>query len=42
MCKDLHGYRISEDALGKRAKAEAAGYRFINFEYNTPWSCSNF
>lgn len=33
MCKDLHGYRISQDTLDKKTKAEEAGYRFINFEY---------
>lgn len=33
MCKDLHGYRISEGTLAKLSKAEEAGFSFINFEY---------
>lgn len=33
MCKDLHGYKISEATLEKKAKAEKAGFSFQNFEY---------
>lgn len=33
MCKDLHGYQISEDTKEKLAKAHEAGFRFINFDY---------
>lgn len=33
MCKDLHGYSISEDIREKLAKAQEAGFTFINFEY---------
>lgn len=33
MCKDLHGYELGEKALEKKAKAEAEGFRFINFDY---------
>ncbi len=33
MCKDLHGYKISEASLSKLAKAQEAGFSFINFEY---------
>ncbi len=33
MCKDLHGYAISEGAFAKRKSAEEAGFSFINFEY---------
>jgi ribosomal protein S18 acetylase RimI-like enzyme len=33
MKKDLHGYRLSEEALAKKSEAEKKGYRFINFEY---------
>lgn len=33
MCKDLHGYRISEETLDKLSKAEQAGFTFVNFEY---------
>lgn len=34
MCKDLHGYRLSPEAEEKKKKAEAKGYRFINFKYD--------
>lgn len=34
MCKDLHGYKISEDTLDKLSKAQEAGFSFVNFEYN--------
>ncbi|MBM7687009.1 GNAT family N-acetyltransferase [Defluviitalea raffinosedens] len=33
MCKDLHGYQISQGTLDKMAKAQEAGFSFINFEY---------
>jgi ribosomal protein S18 acetylase RimI-like enzyme len=33
MCKDLHGYKINDEALDKLLKAQKAGYSFINFEY---------
>lgn len=33
MCKDLHGYRISEDTMNKLNKAKEAGFSFINFKY---------
>lgn len=33
MCKDLHGYKISEETLEKLSKAEQAGFAFVNFEY---------
>ncbi len=33
MCKDLHGYRISEDTMNKLNMAKEAGFSFINFEY---------
>lgn len=33
MCKDLHGYKISEDTLNKLSKAQDAGFAFVNFEY---------
>lgn len=33
MCKDLHGYKISEEAMDKLSKAQNAGFSFINFEY---------
>jgi GNAT superfamily N-acetyltransferase len=33
MCKDLHGYRLCEEALDKLAKAQEAGFSFVNFEY---------
>lgn len=33
MCKELHGYRISEEALEKITKAREAGFSFVNFEY---------
>lgn len=33
MCKDLHGYRMDEQAREKKAAAEKKGYRFINFTY---------
>ncbi|NLM12454.1 MAG: GNAT family N-acetyltransferase [Epulopiscium sp.] len=33
MCKDLHGYQISQDTLDKLTKAQEAGFSFINFEY---------
>lgn len=33
MCKDLHGYQISDETLEKLKKAQEAGFSFINFEY---------
>lgn len=33
MCKDLHGYRISDETLSKLSKAQEAGFSFVNFEY---------
>jgi GNAT superfamily N-acetyltransferase len=33
MCKDLHGYIISEDTREKLTKAREAGFCFVNFEY---------
>lgn len=33
MCKTLHGYQISKEALDKRLKAQALGFSFIPFEY---------
>ncbi len=33
MCKDLHGYRLSDETLEKLAKAREAGFTFRNFEY---------
>ena len=33
MCKDLHGYQISEETLKKMSKAQEAGFSFINFDY---------
>jgi GNAT superfamily N-acetyltransferase len=33
MCKDLHGFQISEETLNKLAIAQDAGFSFINFDY---------
>jgi ribosomal protein S18 acetylase RimI-like enzyme len=33
MCRDLHGYQLSDETLNKLTKAEEAGFSFINFEY---------
>lgn len=33
MCKDLHGYKISEEALAKISNAQDAGFSFVNYEY---------
>jgi GNAT superfamily N-acetyltransferase len=33
MRKDLHGFRIGQEGLEKKAAAEKAGYRFINFDF---------
>ncbi|MGB4658764.1 MAG: GNAT family N-acetyltransferase [Mobilitalea sp.] len=33
MCKDLHGYQISEETKDKLQKAQEAGFSFLNFEY---------
>ena len=33
MCKDLHGYKMSEETLDKLSKAKEAGFSFVNFEY---------
>lgn len=33
MCKDLHGYTISEETMEKMHKAQEAGFSFVNFEY---------
>lgn len=33
MCKDLHGYKISSEALEKLNRAKEAGFSFINFDY---------
>lgn len=34
MCKDLHGYQMSEEAIAKKKAAEDKGYSFINFTYD--------
>lgn len=34
MCKDLHGYQMSQESLKKMKAAEEKGYRFINFTYD--------
>lgn len=34
MCKDLHGFQMSEEAKQRKAAAEAKGFRFINFTYD--------
>lgn len=34
MCKDLHGYQMSQDAKEKMKAAEKKGFRFINFTYD--------
>ena len=33
MCRDLHGYQLSESTQKKKVEAEAKGYRFIQFNY---------
>lgn len=33
MCKDIHGYKLSDETLKKLSKAEEAGFSFINFDY---------
>lgn len=33
MGMDLHGYRIPEEVLAKKQRAEAGGYRFLPFDY---------
>ena len=33
MKKDLHGFRLSKEALDKKTEAEKKGYSFINFDY---------
>ncbi len=33
MCKDLHGYQISEETLEKMYKAQESGFSFCNFEF---------
>lgn len=33
MCKDLHGYQLSEEAKERLRKASEAGYRFEMFSY---------
>ena len=33
MCKDLHGYKISEETLDKLSIAQENGFSFVNFEY---------
>ncbi|MGF7059888.1 GNAT family N-acetyltransferase [Brassicibacter mesophilus] len=33
MCKDLHGYNISEETLDKLSKVQEAGFSFVNFKY---------
>lgn len=33
MSKDLHGYKMSREALSKLCKAQEAGFSFVNFEY---------
>jgi len=33
MCKDLHGYKISEETLEKLTIAQENGFSFVNFEY---------
>lgn len=34
MCKDLHGFRLSPEAVRRKQAAEAKGYRFVNFTYD--------
>lgn len=34
MCKDLHGYQMSQESVKKMEAAEEKGYRFINFTYD--------
>lgn len=34
MCKDLHGYALSEEANMRKKAAEKKGYRFLNFTYD--------
>lgn len=34
MCKDLHGYQLSEEAKTKMKEVERKGYSFINFTYD--------
>lgn len=34
MCKDLHGYQMSEESKTKMKAAEEKGFRFINFTYD--------
>lgn len=34
MCKDLHGYQMSQESVKKMKAAEEKGYRFINFTYD--------
>ncbi|MBF4692086.1 GNAT family N-acetyltransferase [Fusibacter ferrireducens] len=33
MCKSLHGYQMSKEALDKQLKAQTLGFSFVNFEY---------
>lgn len=35
MCKDLHGYQLSSEAIARKARAEAAGFRFVPFTWDT-------
>ena len=34
MCKDLHGFRLTPEAMAKKTDAEFKGYRFVNFTYD--------
>lgn len=42
MCKDLHGYRLSEETRKKLAEANAAGYRFEMFSWKYAVKLLNF
>lgn len=42
MCKDLHGYRLSEETRKKLAGANAAGYRFEMFSWKYAVELLNF
>lgn len=42
MCKDLHGYRLSEEAKSRMKKAEEAGFRFQMFSYEYAVDLLNF
>lgn len=42
MCKDLHGYRLSEEAGGRLMRAEEAGFRFEMFTWRYAVDLLNF